>query len=196
LSGQNFIKRLTVSSLCHAINHFVSPIIIFGIGTAFETGVSIQKIKIIMTHVKFMNNGNLLADACNPKNFSRLVDNFLAETLNETSQDFSFRPRVDILEKENSFELYVLLPGLTKENISLETEGSKLIISGERAKYATSENEKFHQVESFSGKFKRSFNLPKNVDTDSIKAAFKNGILEISIEKTGPAKSGKVIEIE
>jgi len=148
-----------------------------------------------MTHVKF-NNGNLLSDVCNPRNFSRLVDNFLSETLPEYDKEINFRPRVDILEKEKSFELHVLLPGLEKENVNLEIEGSKLIVSGERKQQETAENEKFYQVESFYGKFKRSFNLPKNVDTESIKAGFKNGILEISIEKSAPEKSGKVIEIQ
>ena len=149
-----------------------------------------------MTHVKFMNNGNALSDAFNPKNFSKLVDTFLSETLPEYDKEFSFRPRVDILEKEKSFELHVLLPGLEKENVNLEVEGNKLVVSGERKQHETAENEKFHQVESFNGKFKRSFNLPKNVDTDSIKAGFKNGILEISIEKSEQSKSGKVIEIQ
>jgi len=148
-----------------------------------------------MTHVKFMNNGSL-SDAFNPKNFSRLVDNFLSETLPEYDKEISFRPRVDILEKEKSFELNVLLPGLEKENVNLEIEGNKLIVSGERVQQTAEENEKYHQVESFYGKFKRSFNLPKNVNTESIKAGFKNGILEISIEKSEPSKSGKVIEIQ
>ena len=149
----------------------------------------------IMTHVKFMNNGNL-SDAFNPKNFSRIVDNFLSETLPEYDNEFSFRPRVDILEKEKSFDLHVLLPGLEKDNVNLEVEGNKLIVSGERKQQATEENEKYHQVESFYGKFKRSFTLPKNVNTESIKAGFKNGILEISIEKTEPSKTSKVIEIQ
>jgi len=99
-------------------------------------------------------------------------------------------------QKEKSFDLHVLLPGLEKDNVNLEIEGNKLIVSGERKQQATEENEKYHQVESFYGKFRRSFNLPKNVNTESIKAGFKNGILEISIEKTEPAKTAKAIEIQ
>jgi len=149
-----------------------------------------------MTHVKFMNNGNLLSDAFNPKAFSKLVDNFLSETLPEYDKEFSFRPRVDVLEKEHSFELNVLLPGLEKENVSIEMENNKLVVSGERTQKATAENEKYHSVESFFGKFRRSFNLPKNIDSENIKAAFKNGILEISIPKAEADKTGKVIVIE
>jgi HSP20 family protein len=148
-----------------------------------------------MTHVKFLNNGNLLTDAFNSKSFSKLVDNFLTETLPDIEKEFSFRPRVDIIEKEKSFELHVLLPGLEKENVSLEIENSKLVVSGERKQQELAENEKYQTVESFHGKFRRSFNLPKNVDTENIKAVFKNGILEISIDKVEPSKSGKVIEI-
>jgi HSP20 family protein len=148
-----------------------------------------------MTHVKFLNNGNLLSDAFIPKNFSRLVDTFLSETMPETSAEFTFRPRVDIIEKEKSFNVHVVLPGLEKENVSLEIENNKLIVSGERKSPELAENEKYHQTESVYGKFKRSFTLPKNVNTDSISAVFKNGILEINIEKQEPEKSGKVIEI-
>jgi HSP20 family protein len=161
----------------------------------FEQGEEKINFKI-MTHVKFMNNGNLLSDALIPKNFSRLVDSFLSENLPEYDKELSFRPRVDIIEKEKSFELRALLPGLEKENVSVELEGNKLIISGERKQETLNENEKYHQVESFFGKFKRSFTLPKNVDGNTIKAVFKNGILEISLEKAEPAKSGKVIEIQ
>ena len=148
-----------------------------------------------MTHVKFLNNGNMLNDTFHPKNFSRMVDNFLNETLPEIEKEFSYRPRVDVIEKEHSYELHAILPGLTKENISLEVEDQKLVISGERTKPELADNEKFQQVESFYGKFKRSFNLPKTVDTNTIKAAFKNGILEITIEKSETPKSGKIIEI-
>jgi HSP20 family protein len=143
-----------------------------------------------------MNNGNLLADAFNPKNFSKLVDNFLIEALPDYDSEISFRPRVDILEKEKNYEVHVLLPGLEKDNVSVEVEGNKLIVSGERQKQAVNENEKFHLTESFFGKFKRSFNLPKNANADTVKASFKNGILEISIEKSEPSKSGKVIDIQ
>lgn len=148
-----------------------------------------------MTHVKFLNNGNF-TNGIIPKHFSNLVDAFLTETLPNAETATDFRPRVDIIEKEKSFELHAILPGMEKENVTVEVEGNRLIISGERKEKVFNEGEKFHQVESLYGKFKRSFTLPKNVNTDSIKAVFKNGILEISIEKAEPAKSGKVIEIE
>ena len=149
-----------------------------------------------MTHVKFMNNGHTLNDAFSPKNFSKLVDSFLSETLPEYDKEFSFRPRVDIVEKEKSFEIHVLLPGLEKENVSVKVEDNKLMVSGERKQAEKAETDKYLQVESFYGKFKRSFSLPKNVDPETIKAIFKNGILEISVEKAEIAKSGKIIEIQ
>src|ERR1039458_2396903 len=110
-----------------------------------------------MTHVKFMNNGNLLADVLNPKTFSKMVDNFLTEALPENENEISFRPRVDILEKEKTYELHVQLPGLEKDNVSLEVEGNKLVVSGERQKQEVNENEKYTLTESSFGKFKRSF---------------------------------------
>lgn len=125
-----------------------------------------------------------------------MVDSLLTDALPVHDNVVSYRPAVDILERENQFELHIMMPGLSKEDIKLDLEDKKLTISAERKKESEESEVKYHTVESFFGKFSRRFNLPKNSDAENISAEFKNGILVVSIPKSEPAKSTKSIEIK
>ena len=154
-----------------------------------------QNLKI-MTRVNFMNNTDLLRDAFSPKAFSHMFDSLLHETQNEQANAPAFRPRVDVLEREKTFELQAYLPGVKKENIKVEMEGRKLTISGERKAQQEEEGLKYHSRESFYGSFSRSFNMPKDIDTENIEARFEDGVLYLVVEKVEPTKTGKVIEVK
>ena len=58
-----------------------------------------------------------------------------------------------------------------------------LTISGERKQREEEKKEKFHRVESFYGSFSRSFTLPENVDTNTIQAESKDGIVTVHVPK-------------
>ena len=132
-----------------------------------------------MTMVKFSNNGELLREALVPRNFTTLVDNLFNEALRPARAEH--RPLADIIENENAYEIHSVLPGFKKENIHLEVRNHTLYISGERKEVI--EKEQYHLKESFYGTFQRQFHLPENINKDSIKAEFKDGILIISLEK-------------
>lgn len=149
-----------------------------------------------MTHVKFLNNGGMFKDTFVPKTFSQLVDSLLTDAMPAYDNAVGYRPRVDVLERENQYELHIMMPGLSKEDIKLDLEEKKLTISAERKKESEESGVKYHSTESFFGKFSRSFHLPKNSDTENISAEFKNGILVVSIPKSEPAKTSKTIEIK
>ena len=69
-----------------------------------------------------------------------------------------------------------------------------LTIRGERKQEKEENGKKFHRVERKYGSFTRSFTLPDNVDENEIKATFKDGILNLRIQKTEEAKP-KAIEV-
>ncbi len=116
------------------------------------------------------------------KNFSDILDEFFNESLNYRKD--SFMPSVDISETENEFEVSVALPGMKKEDITVDLENGRLSISGER-KFENEENGKnFHRVESSFGSFNRSFQLPDTINEDSIEAKYNNGVLNITIAKS------------
>ena len=117
-----------------------------------------------------------------PTSFSNLVDQFFNDSLTRTGGS-RFVPKVDIVENENSFELHVAAPGLTKEDFKIEVNDGQLTVSGERKFSSEKKDKKFHTVETQYGSFVRSFSLPENADAEKINAKYNNGILELTIPK-------------
>lgn len=114
----------------------------------------------------------------------------------------TFSPRVDISEDENSIKIHAELPGLKKEDVKVTiNDDNVLVIKGEKnqenreeKKDDKEEKNVFLRVERSFGSFSRSFVLPENVDKDSIKGNFENGILNLTLTKKEPEKP-KELEI-
>lgn len=126
------------------------------------------------------------------KNFSDIMDEFFNDVV-QSNRD-SFVPGIDISETDNQFQITAELPGMSKEDIDISLDNGRLSISGERKFEKEEEGKKFHRVETRYGSFNRSFQLPDNVDEESIQATYENGLLNISIEKAED-KVKKKIEI-
>lgn len=126
------------------------------------------------------------------KNFSDIMDEFFNDVVN-TNRD-SFVPGIDISETDNQFLISAELPGMSKEDIDISLDNGRLSISGERKFEKEEEGKTFHRVETRYGSFNRSFQLPDNVDEESINAKYENGLLNITIDKAED-KVKKKIEI-
>ena len=132
-----------------------------------------------------------------PVRFGSLIDRFFNDALytNEGGAA-SFTPQVDIAETDDNFELQFAIPGINKDDITIDLEDGTLTVGGER-KFEETKNEKnFHSVETRYGSFKRSFKLPENVAEDKVEASYKDGILLIQIPKTEIKKEVKTISIK
>lgn len=141
-----------------------------------------------MTLVRYNRpNSNLMS-----KNFSDIMDEFFNDVV-RTNRD-SFVPGIDISETDNQFLITAELPGMNKDDIDISLDNGRLSISGERKFEKEEEGKKFHRVETQYGSFNRSFQLPDNIDEESIKATYENGLLNISLDKSED-KVKKKIEI-
>ncbi len=149
-----------------------------------------------MTLVKFKNNRDLLRDAIFPTEFNNLVDSIFNDGLSKFERNVFFKPRVDVKETEKDFQLHITLPGLQKHEIGINIEGDVLTVSGERKLNTESKEEKFHMVESYYGKFSRSFTLPETINKEAIEANLADGILTLVLPKTEPKKNKTSIEIK
>ena len=127
------------------------------------------------------------------RSFNDFVDEFFTNNGSNYRRD-NFMPSVDVSETEAQFEVSVELPGMKKEDISIDLEKGRLSISGERKLRNEEEGKNFHRVETQYGKFSRSFYLPDSIDEDSIVAKYEDGILNITINKSED-KVKKQIEI-
>lgn len=88
------------------------------------------------------------------------------------------------------------MPGVKKEDIKVDLNKGVLTISGERKTKEEVKQEDYYKIETYFGKFSRSFTLPDNVDIENIEAKSDNGVLEIVIPKLKDDVSKKSIEIK
>ncbi|XRE44787.1 hypothetical protein ACIVBQ_002991 [Tenacibaculum discolor] len=108
-------------------------------------------------------------------------------------------PAVNIKENENEFTVDVAAPGMNKEDFQVNLENDILTISSERKENKENTNDNYTRKEYSYMSFKRSFTLPKGiVDSEKIKATYKNGELKINIPKLEAAKPkpAKLITVE
>ncbi len=121
----------------------------------------------------------------------RIFDEFFGGRL-ERKAEWSFQPAVDIHEEKDRYVVKAELPGMKQDDIKVTITDNLLTLSGER-KYEHKEDDKgYHRVECSYGKFYRSFRLPGDVDSNKIKAEYRDGILEISIPKSERAKPKEI----
>jgi HSP20 family protein len=101
-------------------------------------------------------------------------------------------PSVDLSQTPDRFLIKVDLPGLEKDDIDVTVENQTLTLTGERRFDSSEEGETFNRIERSYGKFSRTFQLPSNVDSGNVEAAFAHGVLTITIPKSEEAKSRKI----
>ena len=106
-------------------------------------------------------------------------------------------PAVNIKENEKDFELELSVPGRTKEDFSIEIDDNVLSVSAEVKMENETEKESYTRREFAFSSFRRSFTLPKSVDSDKINANYENGILRFMLPKKEEAlpKPKRMIEL-
>jgi HSP20 family protein len=121
------------------------------------------------------------------------LDNMLAGFFRPVSDmnpsaNGSWTPAVDIRETKEAYVVEAELPGLTKDDIDVTFENGVLSLTGERKLESETEEESYRRVERRYGSFTRSFTLPREVDTEGVKAAFREGLLTVTVPKREQAK--------
>ena len=117
--------------------------------------------------------------------FSNIFDDLLRDLSIDSTSDKKYAlPAVNIKEGENEFILTLAAPGRNKKDFIIDIVDDVLTISTEVTVENKESNEKFTLKEYNYHAFKRSFNLPKDmIDSDKIKASYKNGELILRIPK-------------
>jgi HSP20 family protein len=104
-------------------------------------------------------------------------------------------PDLDVFQRNNELVIRADLPGLTKDDVSIECSDNMLTIQGERRREHEEEREGVFRSERSYGSFQRSIPLPEGAITEQAKAVFRDGVLEITMPAP-PASKGRRIEIE
>jgi HSP20 family protein len=104
-------------------------------------------------------------------------------------------PQVDIFESESEIVIKMDLPEIRKNEVSVNLDGQTLTIQGERTLENEEKRDNYHRIERSYGKFARSFTVPPNVNRDSLRAEYVDGVLRLVLPKREEAKP-RSIEVE
>jgi HSP20 family protein len=102
------------------------------------------------------------------------------------------RPVVNIYETPEGYVLEAELPGVSKQGVSVQLEGTLLTLEGRRAAPALPESELFYR-ESSAADFRRVFEVDPAVDASKISARMEQGILTLTLPKAEAAKPRKIV---
>ena len=93
----------------------------------------------------------------------------------------TWAPQIETFRRDGNLVVRADLPGLTKDNVTIETDDDMLIITGERSDETRDERDDFYRSERTYGRFFRAIQLPDGVDAEKIEATFKDGVLEVTV---------------
>jgi HSP20 family protein len=101
-------------------------------------------------------------------------------------------PTVDVWETADSVVYAFDLPGVAQDVISVEVEDGALTVSATRQRQKEVEDERYHRLERRYGTFSRTVGLPQGVSEDSIRASYRDGVLEITVPKPEQVKPKRI----
>jgi HSP20 family protein len=93
-------------------------------------------------------------------------------------------PRVDVIDRDEEIVVRAELPGVDKKDLDISLTEDTVTIKGSTQKETREEKGDYHRSEIVRGAFARTLALPGSVNTERAKAAFKDGILELTLPKT------------
>lgn len=100
-------------------------------------------------------------------------------------------PAVDVVEKDDAYEVTAEVPGLDEKNIEVKLSNSHLTIRGEKREEKEDKQKEYHVSERRYGSFQRTFQVPDGVDAAKVEATFEKGVLRVRLPKSAEAKKNE-----
>jgi HSP20 family protein len=113
------------------------------------------------------------------------------------AEETTWAPRIDVFERNQRLVTRIDLPGMKKEDVTVEATDGQLAITGERKHEKQEKGEKFYRCEREYGSFYRAVPLPEGARVEDVKATFADGVLEVSVPLPAkPEAKARTVEIE
>lgn len=122
--------------------------------------------------------------------FDRFLEDFRIPSA--WSEDTGFSPAFDVSETDDALIVKAELPGMEEKDIDISLSDGVLTIKGEKKQEKESESGHYHTVERRYGAFCRTMRLPAEVNAEQVDAAYKDGVLSVTMPKTEKAKPRKI----
>jgi HSP20 family protein len=122
----------------------------------------------------------------------RLFEDAFTRMISEPQNNRPWAPAVDIYETENELVLKADLPDVDLKDVDVRVENQTLTLAGQRKFEKKDSVAGYHRLERSYGNFTRSFAVPNTFDTENIAAAYKNGVLTVTLPKKEAAKPRQI----
>jgi len=126
------------------------------------------------------------------EDFAREVDSLVQNIFDPEDRPRRFTPSANLAETESAYELTVDLPGVNADDVSVELNEGKLIVSGERKSETEEDGKTFHRIERSYGKFRRVLTIPVPVNEEDISAEYRDGVLNVTLPKSEKVKVRRI----
>ena len=118
----------------------------------------------------------------------RLFERFLEPVWREATPLGAWEPKVDVAETKDTITVKAEVPGVDQKDIAVSVADGVLTIKGEKEEEKEEKDKQYHRVERSYGAFARVMRLPAAVDSGKATAAFKDGVITITLPKAPEAK--------
>ena len=126
------------------------------------------------------------------KEMDRLLDRFGGLELPELPAMADWAPSIDVSETKEGFAVKAEIPGMEPGDIHVGLADQMLTIKGEKREEKETKDEHYYRKERSYGAFARTVHLPAAVDGSKVTAAFKNGVLTVTLPKAPGAKGTQI----
>ncbi len=142
------------------------------------------------------NNNRELAYYRDPL-WSRFFDRFFddapaSNALAQRPEQRFLTPSCDFEETEKAYLIAMDIPGAKKEDIKIDLQGDRLVVTGEKRDERKEESKGRRYVERYHGQFSRAFVLGPNVDSEKVEAHYDNGVLNITVPKSSGGRARQI----
>ena len=118
--------------------------------------------------------------------------NGLLNEMSGTPAPRRLAPAADVVEEKDAYRFYFEAPGMKNDSFDVRVENGALIVEGERKRPEWSDETRVHIAERNYGPIRRAFELPEDASPDKVHASYKDGVLEITVDKRPELKPVKI----
>ena len=123
---------------------------------------------------------------------NRLFNTFVGHPATTAMGERMWLPAVDVHETKDDLILSFDIPGVAEKDVHLTITGDLLTLRGERRFEREAPENSYHRVERLYGRFERSVQLPMTVQTDTVRASYRDGVLEVRLPKAEEIKPREI----
>ena len=128
------------------------------------------------------------------RNIDRIFENMWTEGFGPTTfanvwGSTEVVPKLDLTENEQGVQVSVELPGMNEKDVDISLTDRFLTIRGEKKEEKETKEKDVYRRERSYGSFRRTLEVPAEIDSSKIEASFKSGVLTIQLPKTKEAQA-------